>query len=374
MGILPYKERILQFYQHNVIKTNHLKNRNMNIKKIILGSLIATSFFYSDLALAQLKVNSNGNVGIGTLSPIVKLHVTGNAAIFTSTSGVPTSCAFIRCNNGYSTPSIPDYTWWNNDQTGMYHPSIDVVGFVVAGSERMRIEPSGNVGIGTTSPGAYKLYVNGSAFCTGSWIGSDKRYKTNINPIDEALNKIVKLKGVNYEFRRDQFKNLNFNAGKNLGFIAQELKEVLPEAVKIDTNGYYSINYDQVIPVLVEAVKEQNKKIVSLESQLSYCCTSKQAINTNANSLPNDRPRLLQNNPNPFSQQTNIGYYLPKDTKSASVIIFDMQGKLIKTIAVSVFENASLTINANELSAGMFMYSLVADGKEVDSKRMILTQ
>lgn len=83
---------------------------------------------------------------------------------------------------------------------------------------------------------------------------------------------------------------------------------------------------------------------------------------------------LFQNVPNPFYAKTEIKYFVPDEVQEAFLFISNMQGALIKTINVYNRGNASVTINGTELKAGMYLYSLVADGKEVDTKRMILTE
>lgn len=104
---------------------------------------------------------SNDFVGINDITPLAQLTVNG-WALFSNTNGNPASAALIRGNSTVSGPTTPDFTWWNNDQTGLFHPAPDVMGFTTMGAERMRISSNGCVGIGTIAPDpAYLLSVNG---------------------------------------------------------------------------------------------------------------------------------------------------------------------------------------------------------------------
>ncbi len=82
--------------------------------------------------------------------------------------------------------------------------------------------------------------------------------------------------------------------------------------------------------------------------------------------------KLFQNTPNPFNTQTEIRYFLPDDVKQASICIFDMQGALLKCYPAD--NSGSLVLYASELQPGMYIYSLIANRNEVDTKRMILTK
>ena len=82
---------------------------------------------------------------------------------------------------------------------------------------------------------------------------------------------------------------------------------------------------------------------------------------------------LYQNSPNPFSVSTKIEYYLPADVQKATIYIYDMNGTQLKSIPLNQKGNGSITINGSELKAGMYMYTLIADGQVIDTKRMILT-
>ena len=116
-----------------------------------------------------------------------------------------------------------------------------------------------------TKPTGYALWVQGNAWSTGAFQSSDARYKKNIREIENALDRILKIRGTSFVFRTDEFKDYQFAEGLQFGFIAQELENVFPEMVKTENNGYKSVNYSEMIPVLVEALKEQQKKIEELE-------------------------------------------------------------------------------------------------------------
>jgi hypothetical protein len=339
---------------------------------------------------AQLKVVAlNGNVGIGQNAPAHKLHINGNTFI----EGI--NKLYIFNTNRYL--GIPggtntgDLLLTNKDAgTWMRIGSVGGLAFFGNQSGEGPSNPSNmflngfglGVGYNAQAYSGVTLYVAGNALITGNLtVYSDKRFKKNIQPIEESLSKLLKLEPKTYEYNKEEFKDFNFPDGKTNGLIAQEVMAVFPELVSPSDKGYYSINYIGLIPILIDGIKEQNKKISELETELSYCCKSnnqseilKSSNSNNSSFLSNNGASLSQNNPNPFNKETSISYFLPLETKSASILIFDMQGKLIKTIPISSFGNSSVTLSANELNPGMFIYSLIADGKEIDNKRMILTK
>ena len=88
-----------------------------------------------------------------------------------------------------------------------------------------------------------------------------------------------------------------------------------------------------------------------------------------------DQPAALyQNAPNPFSQSTEIKYYLPTSVNTAFLCIYDLNGRQLKQIRLMQRGNGSQLISGSEFSAGIYLYALIADGKEIDVKRMILTE
>ncbi len=101
------------------------------------------------------------------------------------------------------------------------------------------------------------LSVSGNTYTSGgSFVGSDARFKRNITGIDNAMSIIDNLEGVRYEFNTEEFPAYNFPARLTAGLIAQNVNEIFPEAVEQMTDGYYAVNYDMLIPVLIEALKE----------------------------------------------------------------------------------------------------------------------
>jgi hypothetical protein len=92
------------------------------------------------------------------------------------------------------------------------------------------------VSVGTTAnPGTNSLYVAGTAWCTsGAWSGSDIRWKKNITGLDDNLNKIIQLKGIRYDWKKDEFPDQGFETGTQIGLIAQEVEKIFPELVRTD--------------------------------------------------------------------------------------------------------------------------------------------
>lgn len=127
---------------------------------------------------------------------------------------------------------------------------------------------AGNVGIGKATPG-YKLDVQGLVASNGQVLTSDARFKKNLLPIESSLSKILKLEGISFEWKTEEYKDKGFQEGRHYGVIAQQVEKVLPETVKTGLDGSKSVAYTEIIPVLIEAIKEQQKEIEQLKTTLS---------------------------------------------------------------------------------------------------------
>jgi hypothetical protein len=116
-----------------------------------------------------------------------------------------------------------------------------------------------NVNESTDTPLTYQLEVSGSIRASqGVFANSDERLKDNINTIENALDKVDTLRGVEFNWTGD------FDT--QIGVIAQEVKEVLPEVVEQDNIGHYQVNYSAIVPVLIEAIKELKNEIEELKN------------------------------------------------------------------------------------------------------------
>jgi hypothetical protein len=114
----------------------------------------------------------------------------------------------------------------------------------------------------------YALRVVGSAYCTGSWQSSDLSLKKNITTATGAAAKVLQLKGVAFEWKKEEYPDHEFDDGTQYGMIAQEVEAVYPELVKTDENGEKAVNYIGMIPLLLEAVKAQQQTIDDLKLQV----------------------------------------------------------------------------------------------------------
>jgi hypothetical protein len=256
------------------------------------------------------------------------------------------------------------------------------------------------------------VYFTTDIFTPASFTSSDARFKSNVTSIEKPLNKLMSLRGVAYDFndkeRKDalaarqgevisepsdeppsekelqamkdmqEWEELMLQKEHKLGFIAQEVQKIFPDLVKADDLGYLAVDYSGLIPVVVEATKEQqnmideqNMRIKELERRLAELGVIP------PKSAPIEEAKeasLYQNVPNPFNQQTEIRFFLPEQTRSAMLCIYDMQGKQIKNISISQRGDSKIIISASELKAGMYLYSLIVDQKEVGTLKMILTK
>lgn len=158
------------------------------------------------------------------------------------------------------------------------------------------------------------------------------------------------------------------------GLDAEQLKAVYPELVYEDANGNVSINYVEMVPLLVQSIKELSAKVAALEGTSAKKAKAKETTGIEETVSDVDMVRMDQNKPNPFSESTVITLNIPEQTQKANIFIYDMSGKQVQNIAVNERGETNITVYASDLTAGMYIYTLVVDGKVAVTRRMIVTK
>jgi trimeric autotransporter adhesin len=174
------------------------------------------------------------------------------------------------------------------------------------------------------------------------------------------------------------------------GFIAQEV-EVIAKKINYDFSGVdaaksdkdlYSLRYSDFVVPLVKAVQELSKTNDSLTALIDTLQSQVNEIRQQIGNLKkgstsgimNDAPVLKQNAPNPFNNNTVINYYIPAGTNNAQIIISDINGQNLANVVIGGKGSGQITVTAGTLVAGDYIYSLIVDGRKVDTKKMVLVK
>ncbi len=325
----------------------------------------------------------------------------GNNALYSNTTGGENSAL------GYNAYPIDGTV---NNYTGMGYD----VGTTAS--------TSNEVEIGNSSVSVIRGEVNFSTY-------SDKRIKNNIQQNVPGLSFINKLTPVTYKldihkendmmyagktFNGKSEKDVDFAGKYDLekkqmtGFLAQDV-EAAAEAVHYDFSGVvkprnehdlYSLRYSDFVVPLVKAVQELSKMndakeakidtlqkqlnnlrtlVLSIQQQQQSCSPCSAAAATNAGATQSyvtiaDGTLLEQNIPNPFNSTTRINYTLPQKFANAQIIITDKTGKTLKAITISGSGKGTVNVDASTLSSGAYQYSLIVDGRLIDTKQMVLAK
>ena len=168
------------------------------------------------------------------------------------------------------------------------------------------------------------------------------------------------------------------------GLDVESLQAQFPSLVKTCNDSLIGINYTELIPLLLQSIKELQAKVAVLEASKggnnggAVAYAPAKPIGTTEMSSTNIAAdvvaSLSQNTPNPFSEATTIAFTLPESVKEAMLCIYDMNGKQLEQITIAERGASSVQIEGYKFSAGMYLYSLIADGAIIDTKRMVLTK
>src|SRR6185295_16982211 len=224
---------------------------------------------------SSLDISATGDVGIGTASPSFPLDVSNasaSVARFISTAAANavnvTLDAPATRNTNIEYQQGGTNKWFEGNVAA--NDRFRLTNSLANGNtEVFSVLQSGNVGIGTNAP-TDKLSVNGTASKPGggSWaVFSDERLKNVKGLFTSGLSAVMRLQPIRYEYKPANALNLD-SKGEHVGFGAQTLQKVIPEAVSRNGNGYLQVNNDPIIWTMLNAIKEQQKEIEQLREQV----------------------------------------------------------------------------------------------------------
>lgn len=344
-------------------------------------------------AFAQLKVTNNGQVQIGNTSLYVNgatpLALDGDIGIAYPINPVDTLASLYIGGNktGQTGGRI---TFGLNADVSISESSISnykkLGALLLQGSGGITMncgtkkifvyDPTVKVQ-GVTGVASFSTPVSAPQYLTVS----DSRSKTDIEPLDSLGLLLNELSPVSYVLVGNEadetetpenapMRSVSADNGGHVqyGFLAQDVREVYPELVYEDSEGNLSLDYTGFIPILVDAVKSLQRK-VDEQSRVIESLTNRTVENP---SNPNPAS-LSQNRPNPFRATTEIDCVVPESVGNAFICIYDLNGNQKRRYDFTERGDVKITVEGSSLPAGMYIYTLVADGSEVDSKRMILT-
>ncbi|MBR3021907.1 MAG: tail fiber domain-containing protein [Bacteroidaceae bacterium] len=242
---------------------------------------------------------------------------------------------------------------------------------------------------GNNLTGRYAGYFRGNVIVNGTVNGmtispSDYRLKENVETLPTTtLDNIRKINVIQFNYKQrevDDAKGKTIGlyeedspilTHKHYGVIAQELQKIYPDLVIEGEDGYLSVNYVELVPLLIQSVQELSAKLDEAQKSNARRDDGTTDIADAGNSL---KTELFQNTPNPFTENTVIPCTIAENVTTAMLYIYDLNGKQIDQHFVEGRGKTSVTIAGHSLDAGMYLYSLIADGRVIDTKRMILTK
>ena len=365
----------------------------------------------------QLYIHSNGNVGLGLSNNVIpqnRLEINSTASgvipntlglrfknfsnnnINVLTSGVGTPNKVLSVNNsgdvilvddnggGITNSCLTNYLIPVSNSTGnlscgqIYDNGASVsIGTTLTNNSSITCSSSGYATLALGSPnstGNIKLDVNGITRSIAYFAISDSKFKKDIKPIENAMQAIEAIDGKTYLWNREANKDMNFDNANHSGFIAQEIEKVLPHLVATSQNGEKAVNYIELIPYLVEAIKEQQVHIKEQQIQIIDLQTQ---ISTNfkfqnRDLLKYNNTKIISVSPNPSKDIITISLTIEKSVLAASLQVFDVEGKMLDSLTINERDNnITKSILKENFEKGVYIVSLNINGEIIDSKKII---
>jgi len=170
---------------------------------------------------------------------------------------------------------LPQYIYHSGDTNTNINLESSQITIATSGGSHIQINNDENIYFRTNGTNRFKMDTGGTFTATADIVAygsvSDKSYKENIKPITGALNLVDKLQGVTFDWKEDTDTSKMVGIKEDIGFIAQDVQEVLPELVRENDNGKLSLRDKGIVPVLVEAIKELKAEIEELKSNKCNC-------------------------------------------------------------------------------------------------------
>jgi hypothetical protein len=374
---------------------------NIQAQNVALGEFIQLTTA-TNKDLIGLQINAFSSISTGT-NLMTGIQSTANGA---------SSNSAIRGYSGINTPGLypaqSNVSLYGQSGNGLYNYSIYT-------------DAPAPIGTTTVTNTNYAGFFNGGVYIAQTITASDELMKKDMIEISDALTKLNQLEAISFTFDQDlaNDKGLSLPANLQYGFKAQQVGSIFPDLVSgvhkpemLDSLGsvikpaydFKGVNYQGFIALLTKGIQEQQKTIDSLKTDghnkdsiqdaqiqelkdmINACCQSQgnrgNMNNNNSSTIAQtdvelsnkDIVVLNQNVPNPFAEQTTITYNIPEKSGFAQIIFNDMKGQIIKVVDVKTKGHGQLNVFANDLSTGMYSYSLYVDGKLVDTKKMVKTE
>lgn len=328
-------------------------------------------------------MNSTGVIGIAGASMRERIGIEGNA-VQTCASGAP-------CSNFGGR-----FTAGNANLNFGIHASV--------------------VGSGATNWAGY--FVGNIAHTAAITFVSDSTFKQNIVTEQNILSQVTSLRPVNYSMRQDEFPYLALSDNLQHGFVSQEVQEIFPELVQTiihpaqyDSLGVeispeteiLGLNYNGFISLNTAAIIELNEKVIEQEAQINdlnarlatlencllgilpmLCQMNNTLVAPTPEALQQQMRSMIdvelrnelaivldQNVPNPFAETTVITFSIPAAVTRAQIHFYDASGNLIKSVEITERGDGQLNVFGQDLSSGLYTYTLVADGQLIATKKMV---
>jgi hypothetical protein len=388
------------------------------MKKTVISALIIV-FAYCNTN-AQFKMATNGNsffASTPTPNAFTKLGIGFSSSNYES--GSNSNYSLFVTNTPITTYNLHYYgilasTYCQSPTTGFFNVGIygqagnsstdgfnfGVAGFLIGSQDGTGIfgaqRGSGFTSISGNWAGYFYGNVKtiGTIYANAFTLNSDQQLKKNVSPlINSTYNKIIQLNAVQYQYKtRQELKTAGVIASSDtstidesqithfnkihFGFIGQDFQNIFPELVYKGKDSLLSIDYIGLIPLMIEVLKQQEKKITQLQLDLDKCCSSTEKSSLKSTDTVTNKTEsavLYQNTPNPFNNETQIKCFIPDNANVSNIYIYNLQGTQIKRIQINGKGYQTIIIQSSELNAGIYMYSLIIDGIEIDTKKMILT-